>query len=332
MQLSKFLLTVSLFYSIIIGQPENDVYYVRYFESDHNFKADLSMLSTARRGKAHLSVSYNEKDQPIKIERISPSGVIEKREMLRYDENGILREKGEYTDRWKYLNLTIYGDDEPWSQEYRSWRYKKNEPMTFTDQRTYFTMEDGLQISKIVFQTIDGQKYGQVELDYDYLGNLYEERWRDLPSARVIRKFKYKFEHMYNYVQPHMVVQIWEFGYDGELISNVAVDMAPADQLYKTPPPRSHNTLDEVDIIAREIKERRILVPHGGIIPRTEWDELILVNGERLLIDFVDLSDNGLQFRMEKENDVLTLPIHRVRTLTSRMGDVIYPKPIHLKR
>ena len=332
MQLSKCLLTVSLFYSIIIGQPENDVYYVRYFESDHNFKADLSMLSTSRRGKAHLSVSYNEKDQPIKIERVSPSGVIEKREMLRYDENGILREKGEYTDRWKYLNLTIYGDDEPWSQEYRSWRYKKNEPITFTDQRTYFTMEDGVQISKIVFQTIDGQKYGQVELDYDYLGNLYEERWRDLPSARVIRRFKYKFEHMYDYVEPHMVVQIWEFGYDGELISNVAVDMAPADQLYKTPPPRSHNTLDEVDIIAREIKERRILVPHGGIIPRTEWDELILVNGERLLIDFVNLSDNGLQFRMEKENDVLTLPIHRVRTLTSRMGDVIYPKPIHLKR
>ncbi len=332
MQLSKCLLKVSLFCSIIIGQPENDVYYVRYFESDHNFKADLSMLSTSRRGKAHLSVSYNEKDQPIKIERVSPSGVIEKREMLRYDENGILREKGEYTDRWKYLNLTIYGDDEPWSREYRSWRYKKNEPMTFTDQRTYFTMEDGVQISKIVFQTIDGQKYGQVELDYDYLGNLYEERWRDLPSARVIRRFKYKFEHMYDYVEPHMVVQIWEFGYDGELISNVAVDMAPADQLYKTPPPRSHNTLDEVDIIAREIKERRILVPHGGIIPRTEWDELILVNGERLLIDFVNLSDNGLQFRMEKENDVLTLPIHRVRTLTSRMGDVIYPKPIHLKR
>ena len=73
-------------------------------------------------------------------------------------------------------------------------------------------------------------------------------------------------------------------------------------------------------------------MPHGGIIPRPERDELILVNGERLLIDFVDLSDNGLQFRMEQENDILTLPIHRVRTLTSRMGDVIYPRPIHLKR
>jgi hypothetical protein len=263
---------------------------------------------------------------------VSSSGVIEKREMLKYNEYGILKEKGEYTDRWKYLNLTIYGEDEPWSQEYRAWRYKKNEPMTFTDQRTYFTMDDGVQISKIVFQTIDGQKYGQIELDYDYLGNLYEERWRDLPSARVIRRFKYKFEHLHDYIQPHTVVQIWEFGHDGELLSNVAVDMAPADQLYKTPPPRSHNTLDEADIIAREIKERRILVPHGGIIPRTEWDELILVNGDRLLIDFVDLSENGLKFRMDQENDILTLPIHRVRTLTSRMGDVIYPKPIHLKR
>ena len=328
----KILLLIILSFSALISQPANDVYYVRYFESDHNFKADLSMLSTDRRGKAHLSVSYNEKDQPIKIERVSSSGVIEKREMLQYNEYGILKEKGEYTDRWKYLNLTIYGEDEPWSQEYRAWRYKKNEPMTFTDQRTYFTMDDGVQISKIVFQTIDGQKYGQIDLDYDYLGNLYEERWRDLPSGRIIRRFKYKFERLHDYIQPHTVVQIWEFGHDGELLSNVAVDMAPADQLYKTPPPRSHNTLDEADIIAREIKERRILVPHGGIIPRTEWDELILVNGDRLLIDFVDLSENGLKFRMDQENDILTLPIHRVRTLTSRMGDVIYPKPIHLKR
>ena len=176
------------------------------------------MLSTDRRGRSHLAVSYNEKDQPIKIERISSSGVTEKREMLKYDEYGILKEKGEYTDRWKYLNLTIYGEDEPWSKEYRAWRYDKNEPMTFTDQITYFTIDDGVQISKIVFQTIDGQKYGQIELDYDHLGNLYEERWRDLPSARIIRRFKYKFEYLHDYIKPNMVVQIWEFGYDLSLI------------------------------------------------------------------------------------------------------------------
>ena len=66
--------------------------------------------------------------------------------------------------------------------------------MNFSDQQTHFTFYDGVEVKKIVFQTIDGQKYGQIELDYDYLGYLEEERWRDLPSARIIRRFKYKFD------------------------------------------------------------------------------------------------------------------------------------------
>ncbi len=323
---------VFLVYELANAQQNSDVYYVRYFENDHNFKSDLSMLSTSRRGKQHIAVSYDEFDRPIKVERFSSAGTVDKREMLKYDQNGNLVERGEYTDRWKYLSLIVYGDSEPWSKEYRTWRYKNNEPISFSGQQTHFTIDDGYQISKIEFQTIDAQKYGQIELDYDYLGNLYEERWRDFPSGRVIRRFKYKFQQLFDYIEPHSIVQIWEFGHNGELISNVAVDMAPADQLYKTPPPRTHNTLDEVDVISREIEERRILVPHGGIIPRTQWDELLLINGERLLIDFIDISDNGVRFRIQQEADILTLPKHRVRSLTSRMGDVIYPKPIHLKR
>ena len=314
-----------------IAVAQLDVAYVRYFQDDHNFLSNLSMMSTSRRGVAHLTVSYNEKDLPIKIERITAKGNIEKREMLKYDETGKLIERGEYTDKWKYLNLTVIGDNEPWSQEFRAWRFAKNEPLTFTDQRTYFTIQDGIQISKIVFETVDGQKYGQVELDYDYLGSLKEERWRDLPSARIIRRFKYKFDLLTEFIQSHAVVQIWEFGYDDALISHVAIDQAPSDQLYKTPPPRSHNTLDEVDIIAREIKESRIIVPHGAFIPRTTWDELIMVTGDRLMVDFVNMTDNGIKFRMENERDILTVPFHRVRSLTSRMGDVIYPKAIHIK-
>ena len=314
-----------------IAVAQLDVAYVRYFQDDHNFLSNLSMMSTSRRGVAHLAVSYNEKDLPIKIERITAKGNIEKREMLKYDETGKLIERGEYTDKWKYLNLTVIGDNEPWSQEFRAWRFAINEPLTFTDQRTYFTIQDGIQISKIVFETVDGQKYGQVELDYDYLGSLKEERWRDLPSARIIRRFKYKFDLLTEFIQSHAVVQIWEFGYDDALISHVAIDQAPSDQLYKTPPPRSHNTLDEVDIIAREIKESRIIVPHGAFIPRTTWDELIMVTGDRLMVDFVNMTDNGIKFRMENERDILTVPFHRVRSLTSRMGDVIYPKAIHIK-
>jgi len=331
-----FLKKTAFFFCLLVfallAQNPDDVIYVKYFESDHNFKSDLAMLSTERRGKAHLAVSYNTLNQPIKIERISPNGVTKKLEMLRYDLTGKMIERGEYNQNMKYLNLTVYGQDEMWSQEYRTWRYKINEPLNFNDQQTYFIFDEGMQVKKIIFQTIDGQKYGQVELDYDYLGYLSEERWRDLPSARIIRRFKYKFDIIYHGEESSTVVQIWEFGHDGELISSVAVDMAPADQLYLTPPPRTHNTLDEVDIIAKEIKESRILVPQGGFIPKTEWDILLLVNGEQLFVDYFSVSDNGIQFRMDNEDELLTLPLHRVRSLTSRMGDVIYPKPIHLNR
>ncbi len=310
--------------SFLAGQAR-EVAYVRYFKDDHNFLSNLSMMATERRGISHLAVSYNENDLPIKIERISGKGSVEKREMLKYDESGKLIERGEYTDRWKYLSLLVIGDNEPWSKEFRDWRYKENEPLTFTDQRSHFTIMDGEHVSKIVFETVDGQKYGQIELDFDYLGNLQEERWRDLPSARVIRRFKYKIDIMAD------VTQIWEFGHDGGLLSHVAIDQAPADQLYKTPPPRTHNTLDEVDIIAREIRGSRIIVPHGGIIPKTISDVLVMSSGESIMVDFVDLSDNGIKFRMEGEVDILTVPLHRVRSLTSRMGDVIYPKPIYPK-
>ena len=47
------------FFAILLSQNAQDIIYVKYFESDFNFKSDLSMLSTERRGKAHLVVSYN---------------------------------------------------------------------------------------------------------------------------------------------------------------------------------------------------------------------------------------------------------------------------------
>lgn len=307
--------------SVLFSQKD-EIIYIRYFENDHCFLSNLSMLSTERRGKSHIAVSYNDKELPIKIERFSAKGNLEKRELLTYSQDKKLVQRGEYNKNGKYEKLTIIGDSELWSKEFRSWRYPVNEPLTFTDQRSHFTLGEGEHVSKIVFETIDGQRYGQIDLDYDYLGSLSEERWRDLPSGRIIRRFKYKFDIMAG------IIQIWEFGHSGELISNVAINHAPADELYLVPPPRTHNTLDEAEIIAKEIEEKRLLIPHSGIIPKTIWDELILVNGDRLMIDFVVLNENGIKFRLESEQEILTLPIHRVRTLTSRMGNVIYPKSI----
>ena len=326
----KLVTTLIVFMPYLL-KAQNDIAYVRYFKDDRDFISNLSMMSTDRRGLQHLAVSYDEKNRPVKIERYAPNGSLNKREMLKYNQDDKLVERGEYDDKGNYQRLIVIGKEEPWSKEFRQWQYPVMEPIVFDDQRTYFTMDDGNHVSSILFETIDGQKYGQIELDYDYLGYLSEERWRDLPSGRIIRQYKYKFELIKNYEEARTVVQIWEYGYDNQLISNVAVDMAPSDQLYKTPPPRTNNTLDEVDIIKAEIKEGRVIVPHEAIIPVMMQDHLIMRNGDQLFVDFVNMTESGIQFRIKSEQELLTMPLHKVQSLTSRMGDVIYPKHIHQK-
>jgi len=315
----KIIISIIIF---ILGlvKGQNDVAYIRYFKDDRDFISNLSMMSTDRRGLQHLAVSYDEKNKPVKIERYASNGSLKKREMLKYDQDGKLIERGEYNDQGNYQRLIVIGKEEPWSKEFRQWQYPVMEPLVFDDQRTYFTMDDGSHVSLMVFETIDGQKYGQIELDYDYLGSLSDERWRDLPSGRVVRRFKYQFDVLAE------IVQIWEYGHDGDLVSHMALAKAPADELYRLPPPRTGNQLDEVDIITKEIRQKRSILPYGGIVPKTIWDQLILNNGDRLMIDFVNMNENGIRFRLKGEGELLTIPITRVKTLTSRSGDVIYPK------
>ena len=157
----------TIFLLLQISFSQLDVAYVRYFKDDRDFISNLSMLSTDRRGLSHIAVSYNEKNMPVKIERFSANGTLTKREMLRYNKEGKLIERGEYDDQGRYHRLIIIGEQEPWSKEFRRWQFPVSEPLSFTDQRTYFTMEDGRHVSKIIFETVDGQEYGQIDLDYD---------------------------------------------------------------------------------------------------------------------------------------------------------------------
>jgi hypothetical protein len=208
----------------------------------------------------------------------------------------------------------------------KKWNYSGKENLNFSEQLSIFSIPRGEQVTQIIFQTVDGIQYGKIELDYDYLNFLSEERWRELPSGKIVRKFNYKFDLLSD------VTQIWEYGKNGELISEVALDMVPADQLYRTPPPRTGNILDEYDIIAKEIEEKRIITSSNPIIARTENDQLILKSGQAFQIDYVGTNQNGIQFRLKDSDGLLTIPFDNVRSLTSRMGDVIYPEAIEYRK
>ena len=102
----KIIISIIIF---ILGlvKGQNDVAYIRYFKDDRDFISNLSMMSTDRRGLQHLAVSYDEKNKPVKIERYASNGSLKKREMLKYDQDGKLIERGEYNDQGNYQRLIV---------------------------------------------------------------------------------------------------------------------------------------------------------------------------------------------------------------------------------
>lgn len=318
-----FILLTIIIYQIILS---DDISYIRYYANEKDFIANVPMKSTSRRGFDHLTAYFNDYNLPVKLEHYMSNGSLTKREIMEYNDDKVLVRKGEVNSEGKFLKLVVFSNDEPWSIEFQKSNFIKDEYINFTDQRSTFIIPRGEQVTQIIFETIDGKKYGKIELDYDYLNFLSEERWRALPSGEIIRKFKYKFDLMSN------VTQIWEYGKDNELISEVALDMVPADQLYRTPPPRTGNILDEYDIIKKEIEDKRIISSNNPIIPHTNFDQLVLKTGQSLDIDFVGTNQNGIQFRLNDNDGLLTVPFSNVRSLTSRMGDVIYPEAIEFRK
>ena len=317
-----------IFYFLVTLQFSlaNEISYLRYYANEKDFIANVPMKATNRRGYDHLTAYFNDQNLPIKLEYYISNGSLKKRETMEYNSDKVLIKKGEVNSKGEFLKLVVYSNNEPWSIEFQKSNYIDREEINFVDQRSTFIIPRGKQVTQIIFETIDGLKYGKIELDYDYLSFLSEERWRTLPDGEIIRKFNYKFDLMSN------VTQIWEFGRNNELISEVALDMVPADQIYRTPPPRTGNVLDEYDIISKEIKDKRIISPNNSFIPNTKFDQLVLKSGQSFEVDFIGTSTNGIQFRLLDNNGLLTIPFDNVRSLTSRMGDVIYPEAIEFRK
>ena len=320
---SIIILILALLFGTVFA---SEISYIRYYANEKDFIANVPMKSTNRRGYDHLTAYFNDKNLPVKLEYYMSNGSLRKREIMEYNSDKVLVKKGEINSEGKFLELVVYSNDEPWSVEFQKSNSIEKESVNLVDQRSTFIIPRGEEVTQIIFETIDGLKYGKIELDYDYLNFLSEERWRKLPSGEIIRKFNYKFDLMSN------VTQIWEYGRDNKLVSEVALDMVPADQLYRTPPPRTGNILDEYDIIQKEIKEKRIITSNNPIIPHSVFDQLVLKSGQSLEVDFVGTNQNGIQFRLSNNDGLLTVPFNNVRSLTSRMGDVIYPEAIEFRK
>ncbi|MBT3299423.1 MAG: hypothetical protein HN657_06075 [Candidatus Marinimicrobia bacterium] len=311
---------LSLFLSLLLGQ-ELDISYVKYYQTREDFLLQKSMMATERRSGDYVQVSFNEKNEAVLFEAINAQGQITSREALEYAKGKLIR-KGQINNHNQYTKMIDYRDNELWRKEFIDWWIVGNETLSLGGDQTRFTIPNGNEVRQIQFETIDGKIFGQIELDYDYLGNLSEERWQNLLTGDIIRRFQYRFDVMAN------VNQIWEYGRQGELISHMSLEMAPADQLYKMPPPRTGNSLSEAEIIMKEIQMKRTMLPYSAIIPRTEFDELLFKSGQRMSVDFISIGENEIKLKLSGTQEFLHIPKGRVESLTSRNGMVIYPEPI----
>ena len=306
---------------LVIGflYSQEKIAFIKYFQNDRDFLGDKAMLASERIGENHIQVSYNEKKQAIIKEWMNQYGQASKRELFSYDNEGRLHTRAILKNDDKPDKIITYGGNEPWGSEFRKYLYDKNTKMSYDNQRSEFQMSSTNQLEKIEFYTIDNQFYGSISFTYDRLGFVNNEVWIKEPENHIIRRFKYQYDIMAE------IKQIWEYNKSGNLISNQTLKHAPADELYKKPPPRTGNMLSEAGLIIEELRTKRMVDLNPAFIPVTLWDQLITNNGNRVDIDFLSVDNNLLKFKEPDGKEILSISTDRVESVVSRFGEIIYP-------
>ena len=315
--MNRFITLFIFLMGLLLSQEETA--FIKYFNNDRDFLGDKPMLASERNTVKHIRVSYNEAKQPILKEWINTQGQPDKREIFSYDKEGKLLSRAILKKNNKPDKVITYGDSEPWGIEFRKYFYNDNVNIPYVDQRSEFQMSAENQIEQINFFSVDNRHYGSIAFAYDRLGFVTNEIWIKEPENQIVRRFKYQYDII------AQVKQIWEYDRTGNLISHQALQQAPADELYKKPPPRTGNALSEAGLIIEELRYRRMLAPNPAFIPVTLWDQLVTNNKDRFDIDFISVNENNVEFREPNGQDILSISLDRVASVVSRFGEIIYP-------
>jgi len=315
--MNRFITLFIFLMGLLLSQEETA--FIKYFNNDRDFLGDKPMLASERNTVKHIRVSYNEAKQPILKEWINTQGQPDKREIFSYDKEGKLLSRAILKKNNKPDKVITYGDSEPWGIEFRKYFYNDNVNIPYVDQRSEFQMSAENQIEQINFFTVDNRHYGSIAFAYDRLGFVTNEIWIKEPENQIVRRFKYQYDII------AQVKQIWEYDRTGNLISHQALKQAPADELYKKPPPRTGNALSEAGLIIEELRYSRMLAPNPAFIPVTLWDQLVTNNKDRFDIDFISVNENNVEFREPNSQDILSISLERVASVVSRFGEIIYP-------
>ena len=310
-----FKIFIFIIFSICYGQQ---ISFMRFYANDHDYLSDNRLLATERFNKSYIQVFYNDNKVPIIREFIDLEENLVNKEIFEYKNEKILIRRYFLDSEQNPDSLIQYGIEEPWSLEFRK-VIKDRTKNYFEGQESKFILNSSDQIQKIVFSNVQGFDYGEIKFIYNHLGLLKGEIWITLPNKTIIRRFLYDVDMLTGRKE------IWEYGKNGQEISHVALTQPPASTLYKTPPPRIGNRLDEISIILEDIRLQDIDIPFDVFIPKTDFDLMVLTNTDSLMIDLLNIDSKRVTFKIIGDTSALTMPIFRVESITSKYGERIYP-------
>ena len=294
-----------------------EISFVRFYANESDYISDIRLLATQRFAQSHMQVFYNDQKIPQIKEWLDDKGETIKWEVLDYKEKRLIRRYFLNIDQ-KPDSLIQFGQDEPWSQEFRK-SYDKSNRQYYEGQESKFILNESSQIDLIQFTNVQGKLYGEIDFIYNHLGLLIGEVWRELPSQKIVRRFAYSIDML------TMKKEIWEYDKNSQEVSYVVLIQPPADELYKTLPPRFGNRLDEISVLLEDIRSRDIKIPFDVFIPKTDYDLMILTNNDSLMVEIIELGQQKVTFKIIGESDQLTMPKIRVKSITSKYGERIFP-------
>ncbi|MBD02665.1 MAG: hypothetical protein CMG45_06470 [Candidatus Marinimicrobia bacterium] len=307
--------SILLYTSLLTSNYE--ISFVRFYANESDYISDIRLLATQRFAQSHMQVFYNDQKIPQIKEWLDDKGETIKWEVLDYKEKRLIRRYFLNIDQ-KPDSLIQFGQDEPWSQEFRK-SYDKSNRQYYEGQESKFILNESSQIDLIQFTNVQGKLYGEIDFIYNHLGLLIGEVWRELPSQKIVRRFAYSIDML------TMKKEIWEYDKNGQEVSYVVLIQPPADELYKTLPPRFGNRLDEISVLLEDIRSRDIKIPFDVFIPKTDYDLMILTNNDSLMVEIIELGQQKVTFKIIGESDQLTMPKIRVKSITSKYGERIFP-------
>ena len=117
-----------------------EISFVRFYANESDYISDIRLLATQRFAQSHMQVFYNDQKIPQIKEWLDDKGETIKWEVLDYKEKRLIRRYFLNIDQ-KPDSLIQFGQDEPWSQEFRK-SYDKSNRQYYEGQESKFILND----------------------------------------------------------------------------------------------------------------------------------------------------------------------------------------------